>query len=373
MELIKCAKELLITNPFYGLFLLNLRKEILPKDHKIKTLGVCLEGLGYVLYVNEGFWNTLTDKEQLAVLTHELCHICFFHLTDHFKADNGKIMNIAMDCAINQNIQNLPIGCVTLASLSDKLHKVLLPKQGSWYYYNEIIKSSKSFDYGFLDIDDHSIWPDEISEAERILHETQLKSKLKETAEIISKQAGNIPGELDEILKQIGNKPPVFNWRQYFRRVVGNAITSDIQLTRMRPSKRMPDARGIRYKRKPKICVVVDTSGSISTEDLQNFFSEINHIYRTGVKVTVLECDTRINNIFEFNGAQDIKISGRGGTELSPGIEYYNEHKDFSSCILFTDGYLCTFNLPLAKNLIWVITHDGNKSQKYNGHTIFIP
>lgn len=373
MELIKCAKELLITNPFYGLFLLNLRKEILPKDHKIKTLGVCLEGLGYVLYVNEGFWNTLTDKEQLAVLTHELCHICFFHLTDHFKADNGKIMNIAMDCAINQNIQNLPVGCVTLESLSDKLQKVLLPKQGSWYYYNEIIKSSKLFDYGFLDIDDHSIWPDEISEAEYILHKTQLESKLKETAEIISKQAGKIPGEITALLQLIKDKPPIFNWKKYFRRLVGNHITSEIILTKMRPSRRLPDARGIKFKRNPKILVGIDVSGSITNEDLQDFFSEIHHMHTTGIKITVVECDTQIQNIFEYNGTQDIKIKGRGGTILTPVIEYYKDHFDYTSCILFTDG-CCETTMPQCNNLIWVITRLGNKFQKYSpGNVILIP
>ena len=90
----------------------------------------------------------------------------------------------------------------------------------------------------------------------------------------------------------IKNKPPVFNWKRYFRRLIGNSITSEIQLTRMRPSKRFPDARGIRMKRKPNIMVAVDTSGSISQDDLKDFFSEIHHIWKTGVNVTVVEIDT---------------------------------------------------------------------------------
>ena len=97
MELIKCAKELLIRQPFYGLFLLNLRKEIVDDNHAVKTAAVGPNGINFTLYVNNTFWNKLTDLQQLAVLQHELMRICFMHLTDDFKCDNHHNMNIAMD------------------------------------------------------------------------------------------------------------------------------------------------------------------------------------------------------------------------------------------------------------------------------------
>ena len=285
-------------------------------------------------------------------------------------------------CAINQFIQNLPSGCVTLQSLSKKIGKKLEPKRGAWYYYKEIQDFAKNHPEkcqpngdidGFDDIDDHSIWPSDLSEAEKKLYENQVKSKIKETADVVSKQAGSIPGELEEIIKRIKDKPPVFNWKKYFRRLVGNAITNDIQLTRMRPSKRLPDARGLKLKRKPVILVGVDTSGSINSKDLQDFFSEIHHIYNTGVNVTVVECDTQIHNVFKYKGKQEIKVSGRGGTELSPVIKYYKGHNEFTVCILFTDGY-CNTEMDKCQNLVWVITSNGNKSQKYTpGKVVFIP
>lgn len=216
-------------------------------------------------------------------------HICFFHLTDEFKADNPYNMNIAEDVSINQLITGLPGGCVTLQSLSKILGKKLEPNRGSWYYYREIEDFAKKHPDkcmlgvgvgDFKQIDDHTMWPSDISEAERKLYENQIKSKLKETEAFINKQAGHIPGELKEILEKIKNNPPVFNWRNYLRRVVGDSISSDLQLTRMRPSKRLPDARGTRLKRKPNICVVIDTSGSINMNNFSDFMSEINHIYK---------------------------------------------------------------------------------------------
>lgn len=382
MELIKSAKELLIREPFYGFFLLNLCKEIVDNKHSVKTAAVGTNGINFTLYVNKSFWDTLNNSEQIACLIHELMHICFFHLTDNFKCDNKHNMNIAMDCEINQNITGLPKGCVTLADLSDILGKSLKACAGSWYYYNEIQNFAKNNPdkckengelNNFTEIDDHSMWPTDASEAECKLYENQIKSKLKETTETITRQAGRIPMELIEILKKIQNMPPIFNWRNYFKRVIGNTITSDIQLTRLRPSKRIPESRGIKLKRKPDICVIIDTSGSINMKNFEEFFSEITHIHKTGVNITIVECDTKITQIFKFSKNQKIEFKGRGGTDMSDGLEYYNKHKEFSSCVLFTDGWLSTFKLPYCKNLIWIITNNGNKSQKYPGQTIFIP
>lgn len=378
MKVIKACKELLIKEPFYGIFLLNFKKEILKESDSIKTLAVGLQGLTYILYVNENFWNTLSDEEQISVLKHELMHVCFFHLTDNYNCSNRYLMNISMDCAINQFIKNLPKGCVTLEGLSKLLNTPLEEKKGAWYYYNKIqdfLKNNKDFNIPgiFNDIDDHSIWPDDLDDAEKELYSNQIKNKIKDTAEQIMKQAGKIPGELNEIIENIKEKPPVFNWKKYFRRLVGNNISSEVLLTRMKPSKRFENARGIRLKRKPNILVGIDTSGSVNSKDFEDFFSEIKHMYKTGIDITIVECDTKITNIIKYNGKDKLEISGRGGTELTPIVDYYIKNKIFSTCILFTDGY-CNKQMPKCSNLIWVITSDGDKTNSYNpGKVIFIP
>lgn len=381
-SLTKICKELLIREPFYGLFLLGIQKQMVSADHPIQTAAIGPNGLNFTIYVNEKFWNELTDMEQMAVFKHELFHLLNFHLTDDFKADNHYNMNIAQDASINQFLTGLPEGCVTLDALSKRLKKQLEPKRGAWYYYKEIQqyidKHPEEFQTssgigGFKEIDDHSQWPSDMSDAEKKIYENQLKSQIKATAEQVKKQAGTIPGELSDILERLKDKPPVFNWRKYFRRLVGNSITSEIQLTRMRPSKRFPDARGIRMKRKPTILVGVDTSGSISSTDLQDFFSEIHHVYKTGVSVTVIEFDTKIQKIFEYKDKPNIDICGRGGTDCTELINYYKEHhRNYSTCIVFTDGYLSTFDLPKCQSLVWVIAKNGYKTE-YPGKVVYIP
>lgn len=72
MTLQKALKELLIKRPFYGLFMLNLRKEIVSGDHPVKTAAVGPNGINFTLYVNEDFWKTLNDNEKLDILSHEV-------------------------------------------------------------------------------------------------------------------------------------------------------------------------------------------------------------------------------------------------------------------------------------------------------------
>lgn len=374
MTLEKALKELLIKDPFYGIFMLNLDKQVVSGDHRVKTAAIGLTGLTYTLYINEDFWKKWNDIQQINLLKHELCHLMFFHLTDTFECDDHELMNVANDAEINQLLGDLPDGGVTLESISKICKKQLEPRKGSWYYYKELMAVKNDPQMQNLStLDDHSLWPSDLTEAEQELIKGQLKAKIKETAEQVEKMCGSVPGEFAGILEKIKNKPAIFNWKKFMRKMIGNTITSEITLTRMRPNKRFPDARGFKMKRKPNIMVAVDTSGSVSNKELQEFFSEIHHIWKTGVDVTVVECDTNIGEVFKYNGKQEIKISGRGGTELSPAIEYYKQHKEFSSCVMFTDGY-CNTTMPSCHNLIWVITSNGNKSgEYYPGKTIFIP
>lgn len=241
-------------------------------------------------------------------------HICSFHLTEWYNVEDHYNMNCGMDASINQYISDLPTGCVTVEKLEELIEKKLERKRSAMYYYKAIQQFAKEHPEkcmpDFSGSGDHSLWPKDMSEAEKKLYENQIKSRLKETADQVKKQGRTVPGELSEIIKAL-NKPPVYNWRKHFRQLVGNSISSEIQLTRMRPSKRFPDARGIRLKRKPSIMVAVDTSGSISNNDLQEFFSEINHIYKTGVDVDVVEFDTKVQHVFKYTGKQEISIHGR--------------------------------------------------------------
>ena len=100
-SLAKASKNLMLSEPFYGMFLIMLNKIW---DKNVPTAGVSRNGINYQLSINEEFWNKLTELNHQGLLKHELLHIGFFHLTDFDFLTNKEIANIAMDLEINQYI-----------------------------------------------------------------------------------------------------------------------------------------------------------------------------------------------------------------------------------------------------------------------------
>lgn len=361
--------------------MLNFNKKIVNDDHEVKTAAVAPEGLSLTLYVNKNFWNKLTDNQQIGLLKHESCHVAFFHLTNLYDVPSNKFyqMNAAMDIEINQLIKDLPEGGWSLEKASQLCGEQLDSRAGTWYYYNKLEQYCNNNSQAFKNMiekmieegktDDHSMWGKGQSTAEAQLLSNHIKSIVKDT---VDKMAGNIPGELKHIIDFITVKEEVYNWRKHFRRMLGNSIRTYIDSTRYRPSKRFPDAPGLKTKSKPEVMVAVDTSGSIGEQEFNDFFSEIYHLYKSGIAVTVVQFDTTVEDVWQYKGElKNIKRKGYGGTCCKDVIRYYKEHRNFSSCIIFTDGYLDT-NVDPCQQLIWVISKNG-KNQDYPGKVIYIP
>lgn len=385
MELERAFKRLLIKSPFYGLFCLSLPKKV-TKD--ISTLCVARKGINCELQVNPEFWETLSDDEQIAVIEHELSHICFQHILMSDSFPNKELFNVAADCEVNSYIRNIPEGCVFPTTFGLPVEK------GTKFYYEELQKkfppsSSGSGEgednggypqamegYGVKTIDDHSNWDKEfknLPDATKQLVQNNINSILRNTAEQVEKQHGTIPAGLSEIIEKLRQKKPeIFNWKAYFRRMLGSIYDVNIKSTRRKQSRRFEGAAGIQHRKKVSILVAVDTSGSVATEELRDFFSEIEYIYKAGARVTLIECDARINKIVEYDGKRIPEIVGRGGTDFQPPVDYYRKHrKEYASLIYFTDGYA---NIPedAPAGLVWIITSNGCR-QEYPGKAIFIP
>jgi predicted metal-dependent peptidase len=371
----KALKKLILKSPFYGLFLSGINKVV---TKRIPTAAVAPRGISVDLLINPEFWETLTDDEQLAILQHEAMHICFNHFlmgesfSDHF------LFNIASDAEINQYIPNLPKDCVDIRRLSLEIGETLPAFAGSKFYYEKLqdLKDQNKLPEDLQTGDDHSFWEefDKLSEPEKKLVQNQIEQQLKQTAEAVKSSPGSIPGELRELLNELLNpKPAVFNWKAYFRRLVGSIISLELKKTRKKPNKRFSDAAGIKFKKKQRVLVCIDTSGSINTEDLEDFFSEVIHMYKAGVGIDILECDCHIGRIYEFTGKPDVKVTGGGGTSCEPIVDYINKNKGkYSAHVYFTDGYLNTQPAEKA-GLIWLISSDGDQTSEYPGLTIKIP
>ena len=358
----KSSKTLIFTEPFYGLFLIGLNKVY---TDKLPTAGVSKHGIGVQLAINPEFFSGLNDKHRIGLLKHELLHISFGHLIVRDQYPDKKLFNIAADLEINQYIDEdyLPDGGITM----DSFPELDLPiRAGTKEYYDLLQQarqdgSSPSLDELMDQMDgstpyDHATWEEieELPEAEKKLIQKQVEHQLKENAEMTEKRQGNIPGELADLIKRLRHvEPPKFDWRGYLRRFVGNSSIVYTKKLRRKYNKRYYANPGLKIKFKNHICVGIDTSGSVSQKELEEFWSELTHMHKTGHQITIVQCDTKINSIKEFNPKRDWEIGGRGGTSFQPVIDHYNEYGRYTALIYFTDGEAWPpDNCP--KNALWV-------------------
>ena len=106
-----------------------------------------------------------------------------------------------------------------------------------------------------------------------------------------------------------------------------------------------------------------------------SFQSEIAAIYRSGIELTVIECDAYIGRHYDFSGKFDTKITGGGGTSFDPAIEWVNDRSNgrFDGCVYFTDGYASKPSSRSLVPLLWVLTREHNKqATEFQGQTIFL-
>jgi len=380
-QLSRISKTLIFSEPFYGIFLIGLQKQF-TKD--CATAGVGKHGIGMRLVINPDFFMDLSEDHQHGLLKHELLHIAFGHIILADRYANKKLFNIAADIEINQYIAEhmLPEGGLTLNSFPGTgIH--MHPKAGTKVYYdllNDTCDQDGNSDNEALqkllgDMDgnsqyDHKEWAEigDLPEAEKKLVQKQYEHQMKQTAEVIEKQCGTIPGELAELIERLFTiEPPKFNWKAYLKRFINNSTTIYTKKLRRKNNKRYSGNPGLKIKHKNHMLVGVDTSGSVSSEELVEFMHEICHMHKTGNQITVAQFDTEITDISVFDPKKNWEIKGRGGTYFQPVVDHYNDPKTkYSGFICLTDGEAGT-PTDCPKNALWVHSSKCNINEDLPG------
>jgi predicted metal-dependent peptidase len=339
------------------------------------------------LAINEEFWTGLSEMHQMGLLKHELLHIAFGHLTSFKSFKNKRLANVAMDMEINQYIDKdwLPEGGIDINDYEDLN---LERKAGCRYYYDKLNQFQDEKDKNgtcgnegmdqLLDqvangeVPDHSTWEEfeDLSEAEQKLIEKQLQKILADAKEQTIKKRGNVPGEIEGVIVIEEIVAPKFDWRGYIRRFTGVSTKVFTKKIRRKENRRFSDNPGLKIKMKQHMLLAIDTSGSVSDSELQEFMGEIHHIYKVGVDVTVVQCDTTIKSIEPYKGKHEINVSGRGGTEFDPVLDYYNANqKKYTSLVYFTDGECYTSVIPKG-NVLWVLSERSHMNESLPGKVI---
>ena len=159
----------------------------------------------------------------------------------------------------------------------------------------------------------------------------------------LAKAQGKAPGGIEETVR--GAHAGALDWRSLLRRFMTDAAKSDYSWSV--PNKRFIDSGlylpSIRSEGMDAIAVIVDTSGSVDTDALAAFWSEVREAAAEirPERVIVLQVDAMVQDAAEYapdDLPDEIVVKGRGGTDFRPGFEWLDEHDVRPAvCLYFTD------------------------------------
>jgi predicted metal-dependent peptidase len=359
---------------FSGLFMIG-KVSVVDKD-----LPFTAQTNGLDVTYGRGFVDTLNDKQLAFLILHENMHKAYRHLIvwEKLYKENAILANMACDYVINlqiydydssQEVTEFPttpdgknLGCLDEAYRGMDAHQVfleLVKKHGKnagkkkVYVIGQGSQPSDGNDEGEGEglpegLDEHD-WEgaQSMSEQEKEAQAKEVESALRQGSILVGKMGGNVDRNISEMLV------PKINWKDALREFVKSVTQGKDQTTWRRLHKRyiasdiiMPSS----YDEKVGgIVIGIDTSGSIGTEELTQFLSEVKSICDevSPEKIDVLYWDTHVASRETYQGSElanlveSTKPAGGGGTEPACVPKYIHKHDMKGECLLMlTDGYI---------------------------------
>ena len=134
-KLEKAFVEVLLTYPKLGASICGIPRQV---TEEIPTACVAVRNRRIFLLFSPHFVDQLTDEQLRSVILHEIYHIFpFQHHLRYRLFEDKTLFSLGCDLVVNQLIEGLPEGSVTLEALADLR---LRPNQTVGYYYLELQK-----------------------------------------------------------------------------------------------------------------------------------------------------------------------------------------------------------------------------------------
>ena len=217
------------------------------------------------------------------------------------------------------------------------------------------------------------------------------ESALKE-ANKLKNEPGTAWGKLKATIE--GMYKVQTDWKKALKYVVGKSINDaekrqayankNILISQDRVARTDKD----KYDNMDYMIAFIDSSGSMSNEQLKMVLSEVYSLalQKKPVKLITVQCDTRIQEIKEYNSIKELKsdslhatVKGRGGTDVKPlwdlmagtiEKDFKKRHKGNPDLVMiFTDGYVPAQyprNKRLMNWLCWCILDNPSFNLQYN-------
>lgn len=305
---------------------------------------------GTHLFYHPDFVTNTALPQLCGVVAHEIGHIILHHLS---RRQNREALrwNISADFAVNYIVRQefqLPPGCLISHDYANK------PAE---FIYNELPITKVQVG---LTLDSHEKWgnwgkdegdgKDDDKGADgngngigRGDSQDDLEQEWRQRVAQAATQAhmkGKMPAHLESIVGEL--LQPKLDWKTMLRDMVTSCAKSTHRF--LPPNKKhlyrgfyLPSVSGDEIK----IATCIDSSGSISDEEIKEFLSEIKGICDSYDEYTVhiLVADAIVHQRFEVHAMEDMPtiVKGRGGTSFVPALAEAEKLEGITAIVYFTD------------------------------------
>ena len=330
---------------------------------------------GYHIFVNPSFCDELSEPEIMGVLAHEVMHCLLGHI-DRRGDREQNIWNKAIDHATNLFLLQM---------------EFQLPKEG--LFDRKYIGMTAEEIYEKI-CDEIKSNPQEREEGE----ESSFDEHVDDNNIISQLYAGDKPSPSDlkrlrkhlvEEVRSAMEEKGIGKIAGMFEDELNMSVSDDVPwqhlLARFFTGLRKNDYRTFPFNKKhlwrkiylpsigapgpEHIVVAIDTSGSMTNDELSKILGELNQLKSTAeCRMTLIQCDAEIQDIKEYNSWEiadiDFKtygFSGRGGTTFEPVFDWIEKEvlnlgQRPDALFYLTDGYANYGMQEPPYQVMWILT-----------------
>ena len=385
--------SILSRNGFFGLMLMHMKFAL---DDTIGTAATD----GERIYFDPKFLEEISDSELIFILMHEIMHVALRHTFRTGDRDNLGF-NIACDIVVNSNLlqaSGMDIKSITLARYGESMHITPYGDEGYNYSAEEVYEmlpvaginvgtaaesnsNASSSGIGIFGqangkgaggfSDDHSKWGSVQDEALEAVWANRIRDAYEASrAHGDGKDRGILPAGIERELREFLD--PKTDWRVLLNDFIQEEV---VDYSFMPPDRRfsdspffLPDFNDAETVVK-NILFMIDTSGSMSDEEITQAYSEI--------KGAIDQFGGRLEGWLGFFDAEVIKPQpfadenefriirpkGGGGTDFGAIFDYVRgemHDMEIASIIIMTDG-IAPFpekSAAIGIPVLWMINND---------------
>ena len=324
---------------------------------------------GVKLLVNPKWFDKLKPVEQTGFVAHEVMHVALLHMLRRNNRDAHK-WNIAADYRINNTLLKEGFILPETELIDDKydtpkpmsteeIYSILPDDLGEEKDGFGILLKNHDDPGGCGGVMDHP----SISAGQEVSGsvEADFHVAIQQAAEA-ARSAGKLSGDLESLVADI--LEPKVDWRGVLARFFRSNTNTDFSW--IKPNRRFI-AQGLYLPSLynpalEEIAVIVDTSGSVSDDELTQFTSETTAILHdlNPESIHFIQCDTEVNEYAKYS-REDLPLrvtyKGRGGTMFYPAFDYIKEHcPNVKAAVYLTDLESSDFGDEPPFPVLWVTT-----------------